>query len=102
MDPITVRAWPVALAASMTINGVLLYMVSGTADVTFWAVIGGTTVELHTITGAVAGTVYSAIETGMDYGDVANLSIGDFYYPEITAGSGTNISAAFITNPGWA
>src|SRR5438034_484312 len=42
MDPVTVRAWPVALAADMTINGVMLYIAAGFADVTFWVVSGGT------------------------------------------------------------
>lgn len=100
MDPITVRQWPVALASNMYINGVMLYMTSGTADVTFWAVVGGTTEEVHTFSGATAGTVYSALETDMDIGDVVNMDIGDFYYPEITTGSGNNITAAYITNPG--
>lgn len=100
MDPVTVRAWPVALAADMTINGVMLYIAAGFADVTFWVVSGGTQTEIHTFIGASAGTVYSAIETDMDYGDVIELSIGDFYYPEITDGSGNNITAAYLVNPG--
>jgi hypothetical protein len=84
----------------MYIDGVMLYMTEGFADVTFWAVVLGVTTEIHTFSGASAGTVYSAIETEMDIGDIVNLTIGDFYYPEITTGSGSNITAAYIVNPG--
>jgi hypothetical protein len=105
MDPITVRAWPVALASDMYIDGVMLYMTDGSADVTFWISTDDgtglmTTTAIHTFSSASAGNVYSAIETGMDIGDIVNLSIGDFYYPEITSGSGNNITAAYIVNPG--
>ena len=100
MDPITVRPWPAACACDMRITGVLLYIGSGSADVTFWAVIDGTLNEVHTFSGAFDGNVYNAIEDDMDYGDEVSLGIGDFYYPEITSGSGNNITAGFITSPG--
>lgn len=104
MDPITVRAWPAACACSMRITGVLAYIGSGTADITFWFVqpasLTPDPIALHTFSGASSGTVLSALETDMDFGDVVDLDIGDFYYPEITDGSGNNITAGYITSPG--
>jgi hypothetical protein len=106
MDPITVRAWPAACADYMRITGVLLFIGTGTATVDFKAVVHDTVamtttvVTLHTFTTASSGAVHSALDASMDYGDVLDLDIGDFYYPEITAGSGNNISAGFITSVG--
>lgn len=99
-DPIREFTFPPACACSMRITGVLLYVLEGTATVDFKTVVSGWITVIHTFTGVSAGTVYSAIETDMDYGDVIDLDIGDFYYPEILSGSGRNISAGFITSPG--
>ena len=101
MDPITVRAWPPALAADMRLTGVLLWFESGSGiHVSFNAVVAGSSIELHSFTSVGAGSVHSAVGADMDYGGELNLEIGDWFYPEITAGSGSNIVAAFITNPG--
>lgn len=100
MDPVVVRSWPPALAADMRLTGVMVWIESGSVDVSFNATIEGATTVLHTFSGISAGVVHSAISTDMDYGNEMNLEIGDWYYPTILSGFGANIVAAFITNPG--
>jgi len=102
MDPITARVWPPALAAESTINGVLLRFESGVGiDVQFWVNQDGTDIPLHRMgIGHANLAVYSAIGTDMDFGDVMDLSPGDYFWPEVRSGSGSNISAGFILVPG--
>lgn len=100
MDPVTVRAWPAALASKVTLTGVMAYLGSGgPVTVRFMCRSSGSTITLHTFTSFSAGTVRYATGGSWAYGWPIDLDVGDLYWPEITAGSGSNITAAFITEP---
>lgn len=96
MDPITVRAWPAAVPArSQLITGYAVNIGSGSADVSFWVLretpITGIPNPLEIASGSFSTGLAKA-----RLGTPCDLEPGDLYYPEITDGSGTDITASFI------
>lgn len=99
LDPISERAFPPAIAVftESQIFGVALYHTSpGPVTVQFNAGPPGSPTVLHTFTSAAGGTVHNALGDAMSYGPEYELEPGDVFYPEIIAGAGGGITAAFM------
>jgi len=99
LDPVSVRAWPPAIAvfSGSTIFGVALYHTSPSAiTVAFRAGEPGSADLVHTFGSASNGIVHSAFGDELTYGEEYEMGSDQIFYPEITAGAGGAVTAAFM------